>query len=334
MNITIKEIPFDFYNQFKTDTDNAMRDIGGWCTTSITPLFDDLQKFNQCINYSVENPFNEQYITFSDKFQSQYQMNYYGHLDGSEGNDSYGICVCHAVGKNERGIIIQIDFLGAPSKRLYGENFNLSLIDDLFTILVQRRFKFKIVTYDRATDIRPIKNILEPEGTIVTHMSIDRTANYPIIDYNKSEPPFMTKKSTDGQYDQPFLDFQKLVNNENLIVPFYNGWVELPYTVEHNREKKLVTKLPGQQDNLIQAVAGALFNCINNEFLLAEMVNKPKAQEIDYRDKPDNFEQFIDTLKIGIYEKNPGQSDNFDMPDEIGIDEDDFNKKLNSRYFL
>ena len=336
----IVAVPMDFYSNAKNKTDEFMLFSGGWPTTSITPVFSDLTKFANCLDFSLDNPFNEQYITLSDSFKPEHETNYYFHLDGSEGGDSYGICMCHAIGKNERGIIIKIDLLGAPSKQLCGTDFNLDRIDDLFQIIINRGFKIKVLTYDRATDIRPIKNMLEPSGSIVEHMSIDRTANFPLVDYSKLEPPFMRKETTNGEYWQPFLDFNSLIEHENLIVPNYDMWMEIPYCIEKNATKKIVTKLPGRQDNLAQAVAGALFNCINNEKEQDhdEVVKKGNQNlKLEIKEKPDSFEAMLDSLQVSSYERNKVDDKEFDksdIPDELGVEDDLFNDNIHSKYYL
>ena len=339
--LNIAAIPYDFYNDFKNDTDNAMRNIGGWATTSIKPLFEDLNKFNNCLEHTLTNPFNERFITFTDNFKPEGDVYYYLHLDGSEGRDGYGICMCHLEGwtdEKPQQPVVKIDFLGAPNRNSYGDDFNLDLIDTLFHILVNRGFNIRMVTYDKATDIRTIQAILN--DTIVGKMSLDRTANFYKINYDKAEPPYMDKVSTNGQYDMPFLDFLSVVTRENLIVPYHEGWYDIPYSLEHNMDKHLVLKISRKSDDLSQAVAGAIFNCLNNEkdSSADKTIEKQTDGQWEIRETPDTFNQMIEASKIRTDKPSFANNDkNFDKEpdiDEIGIDDDDFLTDMHRRDYL
>jgi hypothetical protein len=262
-------------------------------------------------------------------------INYYMHLDGSQGQDCFGICMCHLYKMTaDNKPIIKVDLIGAPNKRTYGNDFKSELLEVLMQDIVGRGFNLKLVTYDRATayNIRMIKEYLEPFNVIIAPLSIDRTTTYPVIDYDKPEPPFVKFESTKGNYCAPMYDFRLLVNEGRLIVPYTEAWSDLPFIFEIDDKKKLVSKIPGKSDDFGQAVGGAIFNCLNNE---KEAVVE---REWDAKEKPDSFEQNIINLQLALEEQSQSlQKDNdFDkfIPDEIDVEdsEDTFYTRINDRY--
>ncbi len=317
INVDIIDPPVDFYNDFKNFPDDSMRDIEGIPTASIKPLFEETNNFFSCMKPEIINPFDERYVSLIENFEPKYNVTYYMHLDGAEGGDGYGICMCHLHGWTNELIplpIIEIDFLGQPNRATYGSDFNVDLIDNLIRILVDRKFNIVLCTYDRATDIRQIKNVLEPEGTTVAPMSIDQCANYPIIDYSKPEPPFVSFINTKGEYDKPMLDFKNITKRAGLIVPYIKEWYDIPFVFEHNGAKKKVVKIPGSQDNLGQAVAGAVFNCLNNEKdqSVGRTIEKKTEGKWYIKHQLDTFEKFLDQSQINIEPVAKDNNKNFD----------------------
>ena len=210
-----------------------------------------------------------------------------------------------------------------------------TLFRSLFQDLVERGFNIKILTFDRATIITNIRRIVEPYGTIVAPMSIDQCANYPILDYSKEEPPYFKSVSSKGQYDKPMVEFSNLVREVRLTVPYHERWLDIPYSFEHQPNKRRVIKVSGKQDDLGQAVGGSVFHVLNNE----KYKGQETIKEWNIKQEPDKFEKQLEQFRIEANSeteelKKPNDK-NFDrVPDEIGLDEDTFEDEIDSYYYI
>lgn len=323
------KVPIDFYQRAASEPDTFSRDDLGIPTLTLKPLFDDVSKFFACVDKTLINPFSEKNLTLDSSFLPE-NKNYYIHLDGSEGGDGYGICMAslsHFLDKP----VIKIELLGAPSKRTYGKDFKPEYVEDIIRELVYRKFHIELLTYDRATIIRDIKPLIESQGGIVAPMSLDRCANYPLVDYDQAEPPYVRIESTQGSYFLPMTNFRDVINRTGLVVPFHDGWFKIPYAFEINMSKKIVSKIQGKLDDLGQACAGAVFHVLNNE--------KPEldSSKVEIKDKPDTFYQMIDrfekdlnkTVKINTFDSEP-----LELPDEISADFDNFDERIRDKYYF
>ena len=314
--------PMDFYQRAKNDPDTFSRDDAGYPILSLRPLFEDISKIYNVVDKSLINPFSENTLTLLDSFQPTIGKRYYIHLDGSEGGDGYGICMAslHGWTSDEPSKpIVKIELLGAPSRRTYGKDFKPEYVEDIVKELVYRGFFIQILTFDRATIIRDLRPVIEDQGGIVEPMSLDRCANYPLVDYEKSEAPYLRTESTQGSYFMPMTNFRDIVNRGGLIVPYHESWFKIPYAFEINMNKKIVSKIQGKLDDLGQACAGAVFHVLNNEKDHSQGFTGLKME-----DKPDTFMSMIDQLEDQL-NRPAKKQDNFDrepeeLPDEISVD--------------
>lgn len=330
--IQIIKIPEDFRTSFTEHPDDSLRDVAGISTISIRPLFEFPDKVNSCVTRLYENALDEENMRLAEWFMPE-PFDYFMMLDGSQGGDGFGICLAHlhAQDKEEKPVV-KVDLLGAPGRITYGNDFKPQLVEDIIRDLLDRGFNIKILGYDRATDISSILRLLEPKGGYVEAMSIDRCTSYPTLDYEKTEPPFISRVSTKSYYDKPMTELRDIINAERLIVPYHRLWSKLPYTFEHDNAKRVVKKNPGTRDDLGQAVGGAVFLCLMNTKYTAEI--KEWKEEV----KPDRFEQDLDKIKTSAdiraaQLRNP-QGKNFDrVPEEEEID-DDFIGPDDFRYYL
>ena len=328
--IPIVEIPLDFLQQFQNATDDACRDIGGWPSVSVTHLFSDRQKVIDCIDKSYINPLDERSLTLADWFKPE-PINYYMHLDGSQGGDGFGLALSHLL-KMEDLPFVKVDLLGSPNKKTYGKDFKPEIVQDLISILLDRGFNIRICTYDRATDISAIKQLMEPYGSIVEPMSIDRCTSYPIYDIDKPEPPFFKRKNTQGYYDKPMTELRDLINSGRLSVPYHPKWFDLPFTFEHDLAKRQIKKIANKLDDLGQSVAGSVFHVLNNE---KQEIKTDNSWQI--KEKPDTFllelKQLQDQSDRRAEQLN---SKNFDkVPDEYEVEDSyEYGNSYGNRYYL
>jgi len=327
-------VPLDFYDRAKGDVDTFLRDDAGEPTISIHPLFRDVSKLFESIDKTISNPLDDRTLTLMDTFQPSPEKNYYMHLDGSAGGDGYGLALASLEGWSKDSptkAIVRIEMLGCPSKRSYGKDFKAELVEEIVKELVYRGFLIKILTYDRATIIRDLKPVIESIGGVVEPMSIDRTSNYPVLDYDLKEPPYFRTESTQGSYYQPMVDFRDVVERKGLITPYHPSWVDIAYAFEINMSKKIVTKFAGKLDDLGQACAGAVFHVLNNEKDTSKGI---EIKEWNAKDQPDAFEKQIAAIQQDMERKEVKKS-SFDyepLPDEMGVD--DFDSKISNRYYF
>jgi len=299
--LQVLKIPIDFYDDFKQNPEDSLRDIAGIPSIQLRPLFDDPEKVNDCIDVKKINPLDEKIVTIAHWLNPIEYKEYYIHLDGSQGGDGYGIAMCHLLFyKGEPRLpYIEVDFMGIPNKKTYGKDFTNALIEELLSDLIRRGFNIKVITYDRATDISAIIASLAPSGVIIEPMSIDRCTTYPLIDLSQKEPPYCRRESTNGYPDKPMTEFASIINRRGLIVPFHPYWKHLPYTFEHDRAKKQVKKMGSHNDDLGQAVGGAVFNCLNNAKDLETEQKRYDEAIKEWRDeyKPDSFERNLNSIQ-------------------------------------
>ena len=325
------KVPIDFYQRAVSEPDTFSRDDLGVPTLSLKPLFDDISKFYACVDRTLINPFSENTLTLLNSFYPE-DKNYYIHLDGAEGGDGYGICMASLAGFDSSGKhIVKIELLGAPSRRTYGKEFKAEYVEDIVKELVDRKFRIKLLSYDRATIIRDLRPIIESQGGVVAPMSLDRCANYPLIDYDQPEPPYMRTESTQGSYFLPMTNFRDVVNRVGIVLPYHEGWFKIASAFEINMAKKIVTKIQGRQDDLGQACAGAVFHVLNNE------VQELDSKFFQIKDKPDTFHQMIDQLENDLNKaktKPSFDAEPLEPPDEISADFDNFDERIKDKYYL
>jgi len=120
---------------------------------------------------------------------------------------------------------------------------------------------------------------LVDRGIPADTLSIDRTSTYPKFvmrpiegrDTRGAALKALTRVSTNGRFDMPMETFFHAIRDGRFSVPVYEEkpggetlLEEELYQLESNEQTGKVEKPPNATDDLVQAVAGAVFNATNN----------------------------------------------------------------------
>lgn len=277
--INVLEVPVEFEESVRTDPSEFLRKFASIPQQAISAFFDDLEKVRACIDFERQNPFDAETFTFTEEFLDIKPSNEprYMHIDLAKSRDAVGISMCHI----DRWIstpsmkvdsipFVDFDFMGRiVSKR--GEDILLSNIrENIIYRLRDRGYNIALITFDRFQSLDMIQ-ILRDEGFIVTNLSIDRTANYPVVDYDSTDN--FKKINTNGAYIAPMIALKNCMSAKAMGVPVYLSdpvdgvtWLERECSqAEFDITKNKIDHSSVGTNDLLQSVAGSLFNLLNNE---------------------------------------------------------------------
>jgi hypothetical protein len=288
-------IPIELINEFITNPLGSLRDFACIPTNAISPFFTDTDKLDLAVAGNF-NPFDSTTRTFEDNFLCGDSFFRYIHVDLGWKKDGLGIAMCHipywinvsrAVEDKETKEIniedvlqpfIKFDFVG----RILAEGKTEILIstaqDLILELAYQRNFYVHLATFDRFESVQTLQNLRE-KGFNVAHLSIDKTAYKILVDYEKDD--FIGRETTDKQYNAAMENLRYAIQEERVAICEHEDWYEETRGSEYLADKNKVVKSPHSSDDLIQAIAGAAFNAVNNE--LPETA-KPRELEESARD--------------------------------------------------
>jgi len=149
-------IPINFYNK-SIDITRILRDVCGISIGSYGNFFNNLNKFNSCISYEIENPFYENEIVCSsnnsfnelisnlkDDFWGDKDKTYSISLDLSKRYDSTGIAMGYYDNKKDKIIINMMLKVNPPENKNFSIKFKA--IQEFIEYLIHKR-KFNIVDF-------------------------------------------------------------------------------------------------------------------------------------------------------------------------------------------
>lgn len=308
--IDIFEFPVEFEESARTDPAEFLRKFKSFPLQAISAFFDDLEKVRVCVNFERQNPFDAETFSFTEEFWNIKPGNEprYMHIDLAKSRDAVGISMCHI----DRWIstpnmkvdsipFVDFDFMGRiVSKR--GEDILLSNIrEKIIYKLRDRGYNIHLITFDRFQSLDMIQ-ILRDEGFVVTNLSIDRTANYPIVDYDSSDN--FKRISTNGAYIAPMVALKNYTSAKAVWFPVYLPdpidnvtWLERECSqAEFDAIKNKVDHSSIGTNDLLQSVAGSLFNLLNNE-----MSNIPTYGDRDRRRKEEKEYDLVQKQEDAFY---------------------------------
>ena len=190
--------------------------------------------------------------------------------------------------------LIRFDFIGRIVPPKEGEIIFGDIREVIFKI-TERGFPIQLITYDRFQSVDSIQ-ILRQHGYVVAHLSLDRCSNYPVIDMDMEDQ--YRKESTGGDKFAtlaPWRTYKTAINQHRVELPYYRPmsnvdlanagmlmtrdkddfgntgpsqqltWIEKETLQATFDDKKLkVIEPPRGSIDLLEAVAGAAFNAVNN----------------------------------------------------------------------
>lgn len=313
-------VPVELREPFEKKPEEALRIHASIAVEAVSAYFDDIAVIRGCVNFDIPCLFTGEdgLFTIDDEFfmRKDYSIPRYMHIDLAKNRDAVSISMVHvqkwvSVGDNVLPFY-KVDFLGRVLAAK-GEEILQGRILRFVLNLRQKGFYIKLVTFDKFQSVYLIQQ-LRGEGFIVANLSIDRTANFPVVDY-ETDLRFRLV-STKGSYTAPFISFKTAAQDRRLEIPVYlkryDGltWLEQEcIQAEYDEIRNKVDHSPQGTNDLIQSVVGSIFNAENNEKLGIEESNIVEInrgggivleEDINERNMRKKKGDFIDRERLNI----------------------------------
>lgn len=294
----IIDVPIEFYEDFKLDPLIAWTSYGDRPLHSKFSYFEDKAAIYDMVERDRVNPFDSETFLFDDDFVCKDNFYRFIHVDLAISGDAAGIAMCHVpdwiVGKggsNEPRPVYKIDFMSRFVAPRGGEIMIESIRDVIYEV-DRRGFPILLITYDRFQSADSIQ-ILRSKGFVVSNLSLDRTATYPVVDMNAKDG---IKRISTGS--GKFSDIaawavgKNAINSRRVRVPFYlpvsdtsigDGGIGLDDFGQPVKDVQYITHIqrealfayydpkavkvkegPKGTIDLLEAVVGAIFNASAN----------------------------------------------------------------------
>ena len=270
------DVPDDYKQLFIIDPDRGIRDVLARPVESIFPFFRRKDLVHKAFNKDRVNPINEETLELLDSLEPETEVPYFVHVDLGQNRDAVGMGLVHASGiKRVKHIsvihdkviteeILQpnivADFV-LRHKAKKGEEVDFSAIRDILYELQNRGFFIKLVTYDRFQSVDSIQT-LRRAGFIVANLSVDRTSTKVIVDYEQRDG--FKKISTDRQIISAMQALKDAIYEERIDIPYHEHLIKEMVSAEYDIVKNKVDHPPNGTIDVLQGLAGAVFNLINN----------------------------------------------------------------------
>jgi len=158
--------------------------------------------------------------------------------------------------------IITFDFVGKISGSM-GQDIILGDIREIIYDIRNRGFVIALITYDQWQSEDSIQ-ILRDAGFTIGNLSIDRTFNKVLVDYDK--PNFYRTETTNKKYIAPQQDLKDAIYEGRVRIPYHEWLLKEFFWAEYDTKANKVDHRRGRSIDVEQSVAGSFFNCVNNEF--------------------------------------------------------------------
>jgi len=285
-------IPIEWLPFFEEDPVKAAMEYLSYPSGSVNPFFRDSGKVRFAIKEDRPNPLNWETYTLDPLFQAgtSDRRPRYMHVDLAINNDGAGIAMSHCAGfkaivqRKDDGEfgevllpIVDIDFAGILRPRLdRGEReIDYDAILELIFDAEDRGFNLRsgVITLDRFQS-HQFKKTLFKQGFNVGALSVDHTTSQLIVDYDK--PERVRKESVSRQPAAVQLALRDALYQDRCnccqiaMHPVRKmSWLEKEAgetQADYSGAQRLLkaVKVEGGSDDLIQAIAGAVYNCSNN----------------------------------------------------------------------
>lgn len=318
----ILKIPMEFYKDFKSDAYMATRDIACIPSGAVHPFLPRKQKLEECLDREFINPFNEQTLQFDSDFGCEHDDYHYRymHVDLSYMHDSVGIAMCHIpywttlIRKNTvSGRIVEtkvevpfikFDFIGSI-KAESGEQIVISDIrEEVIMTVSSKGYYLNLITFDRFQSQETIQE-LRKQGFTVGNLSLDRTVTKLLVNFDKKYN--IEKITTEGQHMSAWQSLKDVINDGRAKIPYHEQFLAQAKSAEVSYVKKKVYSAPrvvtvdGKEVrvtsslDLLEAMAGAVFNAITNEFGGEHEIRGPETKIEKLKDKQEK--EFFNDLE-------------------------------------
>lgn len=295
------KIPMELKANYLRDPENFLRDIACVPTESTRPFIKDRAKINKVDLNAHANPFDEDKRSFVPSFGPEPGSGAYTrymHIDLGLKKDAVGISMCHASHFVERQKVeieafgnkmtntrlpfVKFDFLGRV-KAAKGEEILLSEIREIIYQIQRLGFYIGLITFDGFQSVDSIQ-ILKNQGFRVGRLSIDRTSTKLVLDKRSKTGDGLSRQSTDGQTMAAMQALKDALYDDRLAIPVHEYWKKEAIGAEIDYRKNKVDHKPRGTIDLLQSMAGSVYNLINNEreYTNAEAnINKGLGDDFD-----------------------------------------------------
>jgi len=308
-------VPIEWLPFFIEDPVNSAMEYLSFPSGAVNPFFRDIGKVSDAIYKDIPNPLNWKTYTLDKDFEAgKDKRPRYMHIDLAINNDGAGIAMSHCSGykavhtRTDSGEfgqvmlpIIKFDFAGIlrPRKEYNEKEIDYDAIMVLLFDIADRGFNVMggLLTFDRFQS-HHMKTTLHKSGFNVASLSVDHTTSKLIVDYNK--PDRVRKEPISRQPAAAMLSFRDAVYQDRVIIPVIEecpsrpgqSWLEkeaMESQSVHDGVQRLLKaeKIEGGSDDILQAIAGSCFNCVNNDLGFTEfeeIVHSPSVvkREMDF----------------------------------------------------
>jgi hypothetical protein len=249
---------------------------------ALRPLFRDINKVKKkIVDKTLVNHFDKDSWDFEEDFAGTGVTNRYMHIDIGVKRDSLGISMVHVhdwkqieqIKKHEGKKIdtlpcFTVDFLAKvkPEEQLEGEIDVTNIRELVIYRLRELGFHLHLITYDRFGSLESVR-ILKNEGFNIGKLSLDRTTSYPIVDYERDDN--VKSVSTKGNYSAAWDNFVDAVHQGRIRMPYNSDFFhEMKHAEKLEKGNRIKIDVPNKKLtlDLMESVAGSIFNAMNNEY--------------------------------------------------------------------
>ena len=276
------KVPLELKANYLRDPENFLRDIACVPTESTRPFLKDRKKIEIVDRNAHENPFLEDQRTFKVGYgpgDSTGVYTRYMHIDLGLKKDAVGISMCHASHFVERQQVeieafgqkqikvrlpfIRFDFIGRV-QAAKGEEILLSEIREIIYTIQKLGFYLGLITFDGFQSVDSIQ-ILRSQGFKVGRLSIDRTSTKLVLDKRSKTDDGLKRLSTEGQTMAAMQGLKDALYDDRLAIPVHEYWKKEAIGAEIDYKKNKVDHKPRGTIDMLQSMAGGIYNLINNE---------------------------------------------------------------------
>jgi len=273
--MAIIKVPLELRTRFYSSRANFVRDICCYPMDAIRPFFKRKTMLERIYDAERQNPLDEKLLRFYDWYTPiNLEAPRYLHFDLGVTQDNVGIACTHASHFVERTVtkegetrttlvpFIYFDFLG----RIEAPKGHEIILEDVVNVVYQfARYGayVRLVTFDGFQSVSSIQS-LNRDGFTSARLSIQRTANKIIVDPRAENG--WRKESTEKQYIAAMQSLKDIVYQTRGSVPNHPYYFREAKGAEYDEKMVKVDHLPNGTIDMLQAMAGATFNCENNSY--------------------------------------------------------------------
>ena len=278
--------PVDFYDTYKLDTINSLKEVDGVSVNSSLKFFTEMTKFSECIDNTIPMPFTKDKIVLSTGTSGNElieclrpeikgkDFNYYLRFDLSKTGDSTGFCMGHY--DNDSGCAI-IDMLLQIDPPMYPEKIDYTkILDFVLHLKNECNFAIKNISFDQYQS-EFFLQYFNKRRMSTTLLSVDRGDEIYLFFKNK-----IIMNEIRFAYN-PRLEFELM----NLV--YYISQKK----IDHLEQKNKKASQGGYGKDLCDAISGCVYSIFMNEAvydtqgtrgILEEMIkNKKEQHDLSYK---------------------------------------------------